>query len=93
MTPLEPFAFAGLPGRVVFGDGTRASVGDEVDRLGGPPGRIGARRALRALGTPAADLDRAVAMAIENPCANPRPVDRAGLRRLPAAAWAAEAPG
>lgn len=34
MTPVEPFVFAGLPSRVVFGDGSLERIGDEVRRLG-----------------------------------------------------------
>jgi maleylacetate reductase len=39
-----------------------------------------------------ADLDRAAALAIENPYENPRPVDRAGIRALLGDAFAGEAP-
>jgi maleylacetate reductase len=68
---------------------------------GGPPGTalaglsagIGAPQALSALGMAEADLDRAAALAVESPYANPQPVDRAGVRRLLAAAWAGDAPG
>ena len=31
---MEAFVYAGLPGRVVFGDGTRGRLADEVQRLG-----------------------------------------------------------
>ena len=34
MAPVAPFIFAGLPSRVVFGDGTLAKVGEEIERLG-----------------------------------------------------------
>jgi maleylacetate reductase len=61
--------------------------------LAGLARRIGAPTALRALGLAEADLDRAAALAVESPYANPRPVDRAGVRRLLAAAWAGEPPG
>lgn len=32
---MEAFVYTGLPGRVVFGDGTRARLADEIRRLGG----------------------------------------------------------
>jgi maleylacetate reductase len=37
---------------------------------------------LSDLGLTAADLDRAAEIATRNPYANPRPVDRDGIRRL-----------
>jgi maleylacetate reductase len=48
--------------------------------------------ALRDLGMKEADLDRAAAIATENPYWNPRPVEREALRRLLQAAWAGEPP-
>ena len=56
------------------------------------PRRIGAPRALRDLGMAEADLDRAADLAVEAPYWNPRPVERAAVRRLLAAAWAGEPP-
>lgn len=32
---MEPFVFTGAPARVVFGAGTKAQAGEEIDRLGG----------------------------------------------------------
>jgi alcohol dehydrogenase class IV len=43
---------------------------------------IGAKMALRDLGMKEADLDRAADLAAENPYYNPRPVTRAGIRKL-----------
>ncbi len=68
---------------------------------GAEPGRglydlaqvIGAPRALRDLGLAEADLDRAADIAMESPYWNPRPIERAGIRALLAAAWAGEPPG
>jgi maleylacetate reductase len=54
--------------------------------------RIGAPGSLRALGLAEADLDRAAEIAAENPYWNPRPVERASIRRLLGAAWAGEPP-
>lgn len=51
-----------------------------------------APRALRDLGLREADLDRAADIATENAYWNPRPVERAGLRKLLQAAWAGEPP-
>lgn len=48
--------------------------------------------ALRDLGLEQEDLDRAADIATENPYWNPRPVERAALRRLLQAAWAGEPP-
>jgi maleylacetate reductase len=56
-------------------------------------GRIGAPRALRELGLAEADLDRAAAIAAEDPYWNPRRVTREGVRALLGAAWAGEPPG
>ena len=60
--------------------------------LAGLAARIGAPRALSELGMAEADLDRAADLAVEAPYANPRPVERAAVRRLLAAAWAGEPP-
>jgi len=55
MDPVAPFRFAGLPVRVVFGEGTLAEVGAEVARLGrsralvlATPGHAAAAEALAA---------------------------------------------
>jgi alcohol dehydrogenase class IV len=45
-------------------------------------GRLGAPRALREIGMPEDGLDRAAALATENPYFNPRPIDYAGIRAL-----------
>ncbi len=55
--------------------------------------RIGAPVALRDLGLKEADLDRAAEIASRDPYANPRPIERAGIRALLQAAWAGAAPG
>jgi maleylacetate reductase len=61
--------------------------------LGALARRIGAPRSLRELGLAEGDLDRAAEIAVEGPYRNPRPFDRAAVRRLLAAAWAGEPPG
>jgi maleylacetate reductase len=55
MIPVAPFVFAGLPGRVLFGNGTLAQVGDEIGQLGrgralvlSTPGHAAAARRLAA---------------------------------------------
>lgn len=48
--------------------------------------------ALRDIGMKDSDLDRAAEIATANPYANPRPIDKAGIRNLLQAAWAGERP-
>jgi len=48
---------------------------------------IGAPMALKSLGLTEADLDRAAAIATQNPYWNPRPVDRDAIRALLQDAW------
>ena len=55
-------------------------------------GRIGAPRTLRELGLAESDLDRAAALAVENPYWNPRPFDAPAIRGLLGRAWAGEPP-
>jgi len=45
-------------------------------------GTVGARRSLAELGMPAAGLDRAAELAVQNPYWNPRPLERTALREL-----------
>jgi maleylacetate reductase len=67
---IPPFVFDGLPGRVVFGDGTLARTGEEIARLGrgqalvlSSPGHAAAGRRLAAqLGTRAAGVFAGAAM-------------------------------
>jgi maleylacetate reductase len=54
--------------------------------------RLGAPVALRALGVQESDLDRAADIATREPYPNPRPVERAGVRRLLQDAWAGSPP-
>jgi alcohol dehydrogenase class IV len=55
--------------------------------------RLGAPTALRDLGLREGDLDRAAEIASRDPYANPRPIERAGIRKLLGDAWAGTAPG
>jgi len=55
-------------------------------------GRIGAARALGALGMAETGIDEAADRALANPYWNPRPLDRASIRDLIACAWAGEPP-
>jgi alcohol dehydrogenase class IV len=55
-------------------------------------GAIGAPRSLAALGMPADALDRAADLAVQNPYWNPRPVERAAIRRLLEHAHAGDRP-
>jgi maleylacetate reductase len=54
---------------------------------------IGAPRSLRDFGLVEADLDRAAAIALENPYWNPRPIDRPSIRTLLQHAWEGGRPG
>lgn len=56
-------------------------------------GRLGAPRALRDLGMAQSDIADVVALAVESPYANPRPVTADGVRALLTAAWRGDAPG
>lgn len=53
---------------------------------------VGAPKALRDLGMPEAGIDAAADLAVKSPYANPRPIERAGIRALIARAWAGEPP-
>ncbi len=55
-------------------------------------GQVGAARALKDLGMPAAGIDRAADLALASPYWNPRPLERAAIRELLARAWAGEPP-
>ena len=56
--------------------------GDAATFLFELTGRLGAPRALRDIGMREVDLDRAADLAVAAPYWNPRPVERAGIRRL-----------
>lgn len=55
--------------------------------------RLGVPAGLRALGLRREDLDRAAALATENPYFNPRPFDRHDVRAVLEAAWEGRPPG
>lgn len=65
---------------------------DAAEGLYDLAGRVGAERALKGLGMAENDIDRAADLAVQNPYWNPRPVERAAIRELIAAAWAGERP-
>jgi maleylacetate reductase len=65
-------------------DGTSALV-ELAARLGSP-------QSLKSLGMPESGIDRAADLAVQNPYWNPRPIERAAVRKLIAAAWAGEPP-
>ena len=54
--------------------------------------RLGAPTALRTLGLAESDLDRAADIAAQAPYPNPRPIERAAIRRLLQDAWRGAAP-
>jgi alcohol dehydrogenase class IV len=68
-------------------------TGDAATGLHELAKRLGAPVALRDLGLKEADLDRAAEIASRDPYANPRPIERAGIRKLLADAWAGNPPG
>jgi maleylacetate reductase len=53
---------------------------------------IGAKRALRDIGMPEAEIARAAEMALANPYWNPRPLDRDAIQTLIARAWSGAPP-
>jgi len=75
-------------------------LGPVADLFGGSVGgglwdfahAIGAPMALRDLGLSEADLDRASAIAVENPYWNPRPIDKVSIRALLQQAWEGNRP-
>jgi maleylacetate reductase len=56
-------------------------------------GRVGAPRALSAIGMPEAGITRAGQLATQNPYWNPRPVEQIAIIELIRRAWAGQAPG
>jgi maleylacetate reductase len=54
---------------------------------------LGAPLALEAIGMPAGELDRAAELATTSPYWNPRPIERAAIRRLLDDAWFGRRPG
>lgn len=92
-----------LPHAVAY---NASAVPDQLEVIaglfgGGTPGaalhrfatEMGAPTALRDLGLREADLDRAVAIATQNPYWNPRPVEPGPLRDMLQRAWEGAAPG
>ena len=75
--------------------GSGSSAGNSIARSGSSAAAgifdlardHGAPTALRDLGMPAAGLDRAAHLAVENRYPNPRPLERAALRELLQRAW------
>jgi alcohol dehydrogenase class IV len=55
--------------------------------------RVGARVALKDIGMPADGLERAAELATQNPYANPRPVEYAGVLQLLRNAYSGNRPG
>ena len=72
--------------------GGRAGREDAAAGLFALAGRLGAPRALSAIGMREADIDRAADLAVETPYWNPRPIERAAIRELIARAWAGSHP-
>ena len=73
------------PATALFGGDLGGGLWDFARTLGSP-------LALRDLGLPEADLDRAADLAVQNPYWNPRPVERAAIRALLGRAWGGDRP-
>lgn len=65
---------------------------DAARALHGLAQRLGLPKTLAEIGMPESGIDRAADMAVLNAYANPRPVDRASVRELIAAAYRGDAP-
>ena len=65
---------------------------DAARALHGLARRLGLPKTLAEIGMPESGIDRAADMAVLNAYANPRPVDRASVRELIAAAYRGDAP-
>jgi maleylacetate reductase len=65
---------------------------DAARALDGLARRLGLPKTLAEIGMPESGIDRAADMAVHNAYANPRPVDRASVRELIAAAYRGDAP-
>ena len=65
---------------------------DAAGALHGLARRLGLPKTLAEIGMPGSGIDRAADMAVLNAYANPRPVDRASVRELIAAAYRGDAP-
>jgi alcohol dehydrogenase class IV len=63
---------------------------DPADALYELVGTLGAERSLKTLGMPEGEIDHATDLALQNPYWNPRPLERDGIRRLIARAWAGD---
>lgn len=90
-----------LPHTVAFNShAAEAELAPVTELFGAPAGAglfdfataLGAPRALADLGVAERDLDRAAALATQNPYANPRPVDRDAVRALLEDAWRGNRP-
>jgi len=54
---------------------------------------LGTPLALKDIGMPESELDRAADIAVKSPYYNPRPIDRAAIRKLLDDAWHGRRPG
>lgn len=75
------------PVRAMLGGRSAAEGIHEFARQAGAP------RALRDLGLKESALDRAADLAVQDPYWNPRPLERADIRKLLQSAWAGDPPG
>jgi len=82
-------AASGAMARVAGALGTAVAATGLFDLAAG----LSAPLALKDIGMPADGLDRAARLATENPYANPRPIDYAGIRELLERAYWGTRPG
>lgn len=80
------FVYDALPVHVEFGCGADGALHDLNIA-------IGAKRKLSDIGMKEEDLDRAAELAARNPYDNPKPVTKAGIRRLLGDAFFGRRPG
>lgn len=80
------FVYDALPVHVEFGCGSVAGLGD-AGAVHDLNTAIGAKRKLSEIGMKEEDLGRAAELAVRNPYTNPKPVTKAGIRRLPGDAF------
>jgi len=73
-----------------LGDAFPESNGDPIRGLNVLLEKLGVERALKAYGMKEEDVDKAADLAVANPYANPRKVERGGVREVIRRAWAGE---
>jgi maleylacetate reductase len=91
-----------LPHAMAYNSTAAPDVEQRIKEIMGAPGaaaglydfarRLGITAGLREIGMPETGIERAADLAMSNPYWNPRPLERAAIRKLIASAWAGERP-